>query len=108
MRIRNKHKELKLEYFLDKEKISSSSGEIFRWIEYVGWADGWTMETGEPRYRVRTPMGGYFYLKCPLVYFQSKEEMMFEKDRLNSEIVKEFEPENFNIHWSDIYNKTHK
>jgi hypothetical protein len=101
MRIRNRHKELELQYFLHSEPLSSGHR---RWIEYTGWL----IDQNEEACTILSPMGAEHILKSPLI-FDDREVCMFMKSKLNSEYVKQHEPENFEIpSWREAYNKTHE
>jgi hypothetical protein len=51
-------------------------------------------------------MGGEWRLDNYIIC-KSHKEMMFLKNKLNSEIVKSEEPEKFEPIWSETYRKTH-
>jgi hypothetical protein len=101
MRIRNRHNELELEFFLHFEQLEIS--KCWRWLEYTGWS----IEQSGTTIKMATPMGGYTMLNNPM-QFSNKKECMFTKSKLNSEYVKQHEPDNFNVIWKDTYNKTHQ
>ena len=101
MRIHKVRKEL--EYFLVLRTLASACR---RWIEYVGWEVG-RDDTG---IYITTPISPEpKYLEGALCFGNYKHLCLWEKDRLNSEIVREEEPETFQLPtWQETYRKTHK
>ncbi|NDV80784.1 hypothetical protein [Bacteroides sp. 51] len=100
--LRKKGADQVLKYFLQLQR-----GEIFavmRWIEYTGWIID---ESSPDIIVIRSPMGGQIRL-VNAIQFDSKKECVFMKDKLNSEIVKESEPEHWFPTWVETYNRTHK
>lgn len=96
-----------LKYFLVLLSIQSTFNpktSIKRWIEYVGWV----IDKPKPDMIViHSPMGGQDTLVNALE-FETRKECLFTKDKLNSEIVKEHEPENWIVTWKKTYDRTHK
>ena len=100
--LRKKGLDKDIKYFLHFERLSFFT--VMRWIEYTGWI---IAEPSDDIIIITTPMGGQIRLRNAL-QFEKRKECMFMKDKLNSEIVKENEPENWIHTWRKTYEKTHK
>ncbi len=89
-------------YFLEKKMLDYFP--VYRWINHVGYIIG----QPEPGITIiHSPMGGQHILKNALV-FNNRKECRFMKNKLNSEIVKESEPQNWALPtWQETYAKTH-
>lgn len=76
-----------------------------RWIENRGWI----VSQDDVSITVLSPLGSNdrFEQKKVRLYGDDRKRMMFDKDRLNSEIVKEQEPDIFHL-WEEVYDQTHK
>ena len=100
MRIHKVRKEL--EYFLVLKTLGNGCR---RWIEHVGWEVG-RDDTG---IYITTPIDPTpKYLKDALCFGNLKRLYLWEKDRLNSEIVRDEEPETFLLPtWQEAYRRTH-
>lgn len=75
----------------------------WRWIEYVGWEVDRFFST----VYILSPLGGMIELANPLCFGLNRRRCMDEKERLNSEIVKDTEPENWIATWKEAYARTH-
>lgn len=75
----------------------------WRWIEYVGWE----VDRFFSIVYILSPLGGIIELVNPLCFGLNRRKCMDEKERLNSEIVKDNEPENWIATWKEAYARTH-
>lgn len=101
MRIRKVRKAL--EYFLVLRTLDNGCR---RWIEHVGWE----VDRNDTSVYITTPINPTpERLEGALCFGNYKHICLWEKDRLNSEIVRDEEPETFQLPtWQESYKRTHK
>ena len=92
----------KLEYFLVLRTLDNGCR---RWIEHVGWE----VDRDDTGIYITTPIDPTLkYLKDALCLGNLKRLCLWEKDRLNSEIVRDEEPKTFLLPtWQEAYRSTH-
>ncbi len=92
------------DYFLHLKLLDTS--KVWRWIEYRGWETGRT----QTRISICSPMGGTeeFDLAVTRCYGQDIKRCKFDRQKMNSEIVKRDEPNTFLYpSWQVAYWRTH-
>lgn len=100
MRIRKVRKAL--EYFLVLRTLDNGCR---RWIEYIGWE----VDRDDTGVYITTPINPTpKRLEGSRCFGNYKHICLREKDRLNSEIVRDEEPETFKLPtWQELYKRTH-
>lgn len=93
----------KAEYFLVWTHIGS--GDCWRWIEHKGWET----ERFMGQVTIISALGGREVLENPLCFGTDRRRCMATKERLNSEHVRNHEPENWRLPtWREAYARTHR
>lgn len=100
--LRKKGLDEDLRYFLQLEQLSTS--KVMRWIEYCGWI---IERPDQHLIIILSQMGSSTHL-IDAMMFETKKDCLFMKDKLNSEIVKEYEPDNWLPTWKQTDERTHK
>ena len=92
----------KLEYFL---ALRTLGNDCRRWIEYIGWE----VDQDDTGVYITTPINPISVrLEGVLCFGNNKLICLRKKDKLNSEIVRNEEPETFRLPtWQEAYRKTH-
>lgn len=96
-----------LQYFLVLYPKHEVCGHVFnrRWIEVAGFE----VYKFFSDVVITTPMSAIpEQLHSPICFGNDKARCLFEKAKLNSEIVKAEEPDIWGGGWSETYKRTHK
>lgn len=88
----------------ETESVSVRRGDYVsrRWCVYKGWV----LERYFDTFRFLSAMGGVDEIRGAIGVFKSNEDAKMVANKLNSEIVKEWEPDLW-VCWKDVYERTH-